>query len=152
VSNKVIKNADEVNATFIDDFAKNNPSVPKDKIIAPWADDVMEFTSTQNQKVYRVFSNGAKEADKWVFTQKTLDEANTLVLQGKYATKYDALQDMLSIPTKPTNLAKGTIPSGTTFRTGTAGGGAIKGKTFNGGAQQIEIPNGAKESWFEVIE
>jgi hypothetical protein len=150
VSNKVIKNADEVNAPFVDEFVSKG--VPRENVVTPWVGDVTEFTITQEQKVYRVFSNRGNEADKWVFTQKTLDEANTLVLQGKYATKYDALQDMLSIPTKPTNLAKGTIPSGTTFRTGTAGGGAIKGKTFNGGAQQIEIPNGAKESWFEVIE
>ena len=61
-------------------------------------------------------------------------------------------QDILSIPTKPTNLAQGVIPAGTTFRSGTAAGGTINGQSFTGGAQQMEIEGVVKRSWFEPIE
>lgn len=154
VAKKVTKTAEEVNAPFIDDLVSKG--VPRKDVVTPWAGDVTEFVTTQEQKVYRVFSGDVDKnmAREWVFTQKTFDEANTLVSQGKYATQFDALQDMLSIPTKPTSLAKGTIPSGTTFRTGIAEGGTINGNTFKGGAQQIEILLPKEEidkTWFTLI-
>ena len=50
-----------MNAPFVDELLSKG--VPRENVVTPWVGDVTEFTITQEQKVYRVFSNGANKAN-----------------------------------------------------------------------------------------
>ena len=107
-----------------------------------------EYETEKPMKVYRGYSDDSRSADKWVFDKKTMQEAEKRARRGEFKDKYEALQEMLNIPNKPSNIAEGEIPSGIRMREGRAAGGRA-GDVGTGGAKQIEIMDSVNPDWFK---